>query len=102
MDYKKVYVSGKITGIKEEWARQNFKFACKDVKKYHGATIVVNPFDINPFLGIKCWTCYMISDIMEQRTCTASAFMQNWKDSRGAVIEYFLAKFVFKQEIIFL
>lgn len=101
-DIKRFYVSGKISGMKIEYAKQNFHFACLEVKKYHGADFVVNPFDVTPFLGIKHWMCYMINDIRKQRKCTHSAFLSNWKDSKGAVIEYFFAKFIFKQRIVFL
>ena len=99
---KAFYVSGKISGIPIEIAKQNFYFACKEVKKYHGADIVVNPFDIKPFLGLESWLCYMINDIRAQRKCTHSAFQKNWINSKGAVIEYFFAKFIFKQIIVFL
>jgi|ERR1035437_1537820 hypothetical protein len=101
-DIKRVYVSGQISGIKLEYAKQNFHFACKEVSKYHGADFVINPFYITPFLGIKNWLCYMINDIRKQRKCTHSAFQKNWTNSRGAVIEYFFAKFIFKQQIIWL
>lgn len=101
-EIKRVYVSGKISGIKLEYAKQNFQFACKEVVKFHEADFVVNPFDIQPFLGIKHWICYMINDIRKQRKCTHTAFMWNWKDSKGAVIEYFCAKFIFKHQIIWL
>ena len=101
-DIKRFYVSGKISGMKIEYAKQNFHFACKEVKKYHEDDIVVNPFDIKPFMGINNWLCYMINDIRALRKCTHTAFQQNWLESRGAVIEYFFAKFIFKQQIIFL
>lgn len=101
-EVKRIYVSGKISGIKLEYAKQNFHFACKTVIKYHEADFVINPFDINPFLGIKHWICYMINNIRKQKTCTHTAFQQNWKDSKGAVIEYFFAKFIFKHQIIWL
>lgn len=99
---RRIYISGRISGIKVEYAKQNFYFAAKEVKKYHKADIVVNPFDIKPFLGIKKWLFYMINDIREQRKCTHSAFQSNWTESKGAVIEYFFARFIFKQIIIFL
>ena len=94
---KKFYVSGKISGIPIEIAKQNFYFACKVLKKYHKADIV-----IKPFLGLENWLCYMINDIRAQRKCTHSAFQKNWINSKGAVIEYFFAKFIFKQIIVFL
>lgn len=123
---KRFYVSGKISGIKLEDAKQNFLFACKTVIKYHGADFVINPFDIKPIFGFRKrtrtiisaegvkhkhhwsefykekWILFMIPDILAQRKCTHSAFQQNWKDSKGAVIEYFFAKFIFKQGIVFL
>lgn len=80
----------------------NFAFAAKEVKQYHGATEVVNPFDIKPLFGVKKWIFFMIKDILAQRRCTHSAFQPNWTESKGAVIEYFFARFIFKQEIIFL
>ena len=99
---KRFYVSGKISGMKIEQAKQNFHLACLEVQKHHEADFVVNPFDVIPFLGIKHWIFYMINDIRKQRKCTHSAFQPNWKDSKGAVIEYFFAKFIFKQVIVFL
>ena len=99
---KKVYISGKITGIKLANAKINFYFAGKEVRDYHDATHIVNPFDIKPLFGLKIWICYMVNDIRQQKKCTHSAFQSNWKDSKGAVIEYYFAKFIFKHEIIFL
>ena len=100
--FKRIYISGKISGLHPEDARQNFQFAERELRTYHQTNNIINPFSIRPFLGIKCWLFYMISDIREQSTCTHSAFMYNWLESRGAVIEYFFARFIFKHHIIFL
>lgn len=83
-------------------ARMNFMIAKADVKLANRGADVVNPFDLRPFLGIKTWVCYMITDLVALRRCTHTAFMDNWTDSRGAVIEYYFAKFIYKQKIIFL
>lgn len=99
---KRIYLSGKISGLHPEIARQNFRFSERELCKFYNADEVVNPFNIRPFLGIRTWICYMITDIREQSTCTHSAFRWDWKDSRGAVIEYFFARFIFKQEITWL
>ena len=99
---KRIYLSGKISGLHPEDARQNFLFAEREIFTLHIPGEVVNPFNIRPFLGIRTWICYMITDIRELSTCTHAAFMYNWRDSRGAVIEYFFARFIFKQEIIWL
>ena len=101
-DIKRVYVSGQISGLKLEYAKQNFHFACLEVKKYHDADFVVNPFDVTPFLGIKKWLFYMIADLWQLRKCTHIAMQKNWIDSKGAWLEYGYAKFIFKQTIIFL
>ena len=101
----KIYISGKISGLSEHEYTKNFNDAAHETwVKYPDLYYVniVNPIRIKPFLGIKNWIFYMIADIREQRKCTHSAFQPNWIDSKGAVIEYFLAKFIFKQIIIFL
>ena len=102
VESKRIYLAGKISGLYIEKTRQNFMFAERELRTYHTPNEVVNPFNIRPFLGIRSWICYMITDIRELSTCTHAAFMFNWRESRGAVIEYFFARFIFKQEIIWL
>ena len=99
---KRIYLAGKISGLYLEKTRQNFMLAEREIFTLHSPGEVVNPFNIRPFLGIRTWICYMIADIRELSTCTHAAFMYNWRDSRGAVIEYFFARFIFKQNIIWL
>lgn len=101
MKKEKCYISGKISGINFLEANQNFKFAQYHIESDYNLT-TLNPFCIKPFLGLKIWICYMIADIWQQRKCTHTAFQKNWLDSKGAVIEYFFAKFVFKHKIIWL
>ena len=101
-DIKRFYVSGKISGMKIEYAKQNFHFACLEVQKFHEADFVVNPFDIQPFLGIKSWLCYMIADIAELHKCTHIAMQNNWIDSKGCHWEHYFAKFIFKIKVIYL
>ena len=96
----KYYLSGKITGLPPETVRYNFNVYSRELRDYFDA-IVINPLKLKPFL-VKCWLGYMITDIMTIRCCTHVAFMPNWTDSKGAVIEYFFAKFVFKKVIVFL
>ena len=63
---------------------------------------IINPLQINPFLGVKSWFCYMVSDLLELRKCTHIALMSNWKDSKGACIEHFVGKFILKLDVIYL
>ena len=99
---KRVYISGKISGLPIERVNLKFHCDCDEVLKHYEADFIVNPLDIKPFLGIKSWLCYMINDIRAQSKCTHTAFSYDWLDSKGAVIEYFFAKFIFKHQIIFL
>ena len=99
---RRVYISGQITGLDINYAKRNFASAVNKVIYDKKGDLTVNPFDIKPFFGIKKWLFYMIADIKAQRKCTHTAFQQNWKESKGAVIEYFFAKFIFKHQIIFL
>ena len=87
----KIYISGPISGKKIEYAMQNFKFAEKELKRYWCYKEIVNPFDIRPFLGIKNWWCYMITDLWELRKCNSIFMLRGWKRSRGACIEHLYA-----------
>jgi hypothetical protein len=99
---RRIYVSGQISGIDLDDAKQNFISACVKLQDSYCADFTVNPFDVKPFLGLKIWICYMINDVRAQSKCNYSAFQRNWIESRGAVIEYFFAKFIFRHKIIFL
>ena len=84
----KIYLSGQISGLKIEYAKQNFMFAENEVKKYWRYKTVVNPFNIKPFLGLKNWYCYMIADLWKLRKCDTIFMLRGWKNSRGACIEH--------------
>ena len=97
----KIYISGKISGLSEKEYKYNF-FECQDIINHKYGREWINPLDIKPFLGVKCWFCYMIMDLLALRKCTHIAMQRNWIDSKGSVIEYFFAKFIFKIKIIWL
>lgn len=86
----KVYISGKITGLPIYESRLYFLTA----KVYLECLkhTVINPFDLKPFLGIKTYFCYMISDLWNLMFCDAIYMLPNWKESRGARIENAFAK----------
>ena len=98
----RIYISGKISGLPIDEASQNFILAKTSIKIVRSSADVVSPFELRPFLGIRTWFCYMITDLLALRKCTHIALLPNWTDSRWAVIEYYFAKFVYKQKIIFL
>jgi hypothetical protein len=100
---KTIYISGRISGLDSKLAKRNFLNAAFETFKKQGFDCkIINPYGAKPFLGLKIWICYMITALRLQRKCTHAAFQKNWIDSRGAVIEYYFARFIFKQHIIFL
>lgn len=42
----------------------------------------------------------MIADLRELRKCDVIFVQDNWEDSKGAFIEVFLAKFVWKIKVV--
>jgi hypothetical protein len=84
------YISGKITGL-TNW-EINFHLSALSVLML--GYIPINPAKIKPLFGIKTYWCYMIADIWELLFCDAIYMQSNWKDSRGARIEYRVAKLI--------
>ena len=97
-----VYLSGRISGMPLEWAETNFFNAQCEVTKFYNADTIVNPLNIRPFLGVKKWLFYMISDLWQLRKCTHIAMQKNWIDSKGCHWEHYFAKFIFKIKVIYL
>lgn len=94
----KTYISGKISGLSESEYTENFRKTESYLRFDCGIKNVVNPLKIKPFLGIKSWTCYMIADIYQLLKCDAIYMMDNWYNSRGAMIELAIA-LLFKKKI---
>ena len=100
----KIYISGKISGLDKDEYEFQFKIARRRVFQETDCFLedIIIPLDIKPLFGIKKWLFYMIADIWQLRKCTHIAMQKNWIDSNGAIIEYFFAKLIFKQKIIWL
>ena len=101
----KVYLSGKITGKKIDIAMADFEFAKQQVLSnadllltgiYEGQILeVVNPFEINKHLikaGHANWARYMRNDIKALMDCDAIAMMPDWRQSKGARLEVYIAR----------
>ena len=88
---QKCYNSGKIGGMPYLKAFSNFYNADTEIKAM-GLT------PVNPMIkGLKASSPYwahMIADILLLAGCRHIYMQSNWKDSRGAKIEYKVAKFL--------
>lgn len=91
-----IYISGKISGLDIEVARLNF--ASAKIRLF--PDIVINPMEIEPMFGLSNWYCHMFADVWELFRCDSIYMLTNWKESRGARIEHFIAK-LFKINIYY-
>lgn len=87
---KKTYISGKITGLELPEAEQNFHKAGLFLKKKYGCDIINPMFDVE-YHPEKTWAEYMLEDIKLLFTCDSIYMLNNWKDSKGARIEFNIA-----------
>ena len=89
-----VYISGRISGLDIKEVTESFK-SCAMLIKVSGH-IPINPLNIKPLFGIKNYWCHMLADIWELLWCDTVWLQPNWKESRGARIEHFIAKLISK------
>ncbi len=92
----KTYISGKITGLTEAEARSNFKRAENYLHKLGHKT--VNPMTI-VHNHDKSWENFMREDLKAMFDCDTIFMLQGWRKSKGARIEYELARHL-KMKII--
>lgn len=104
MKQKRVYISGKISGLEKEEYDGNFRIARRafwSIFHEFGLSQIILPTQIKPLFGIKSYWCHMVADIFALLKCTHVAFQKNWIDSRGARIEMIVA-ILFNKKIIML
>jgi len=86
---KRIYISGKITGLPIEQAKANFK-EMEDKLSVAGYE-AVNPFVVMPYKPEATWADYMLADIAALFKCEAIVMLPDWNESRGAKIEHDIA-----------
>lgn len=86
---KRVYIAGKVTGLDTNEYRNNFAKAVEFATEYFGVE-TVNPI----LLGGEeyTWQENMKFCIAELLKCDTVIFIPGWETSRGAVLEYKIAK----------
>lgn len=87
----KIYISGQITGLDLEKAKQNFQQA-EDYLQAIGYSDIVNPMKIHPESNTYTWTQYMRADLKALMDCDAIFLLSNWTFSKGAMIEKRIAE----------
>jgi hypothetical protein len=90
-----IYISGQISGLPEAEALSNFAKA----KSYLEGRYQFNPNIkiISPMHDIKhehdkSWESYMKEDIHVLLRCDTIALLPNWRNSKGAKLEYLIAR----------
>ena len=90
---KKVFISGKVSGLPYVYAQKRFNRAAS---LFQGCE-VHNPVKLcEPYWS---WPRCMIVCLWHLMKCDTVVFMDNWQDSRGARIENRAARFFDKQII---
>ena len=87
---KKIYISGKITGM-ETLAEKLFSTAEQELKER--GFDPVNPFKLNHEHD-KSWNSYMKEDIKALCDCDVIFMLTNWRESPGATIELKIANYL--------
>ena len=88
---KKIYISGRITGLSIDVATKIFNNAEALLRKTYKCEII-NPMAAVIFEKGKTWEQYMLEDIEILFKCDAIFMMNNWKASKGACIEHAIAR----------
>jgi len=97
MKKQKIYISGKISGLEKEVVTANFAEAERVLNVLGYDTI--NP--MNSGLNEEYpWIMHMVVDIFNMLRCDGVYFLENYKESRGAKIEYRIAR-LFRMRILY-
>ena len=87
----KIYISGKITGTDDYQKR--FEDHAEKVRKLFPFVEIVNPVPVCAELPVgSSWPTYMEVCIDELRKCDMISMIPGWEDSKGACVEYYIAK----------
>ena len=78
---KRIYISGKISGLDLRVAQELFEQAALLLKE-HGY-IPVNPMELCPVNEAFTWKDYMKFDIKILCDCDGIYMLENWKESKG-------------------
>lgn len=100
----KIYISGKISAL--DYNKTKTIFERDEITLRQKGFDVANPFYFNKFEPLKSWNEYMINSCRHLFECDAIFMLKSWGQSKGARIEYEIAKelglkIIFENEINF-
>lgn len=88
MEPRKIYLSGKISGLPIDEARHNFNRLARYVRQVRGYdTIIINPLELNEGVDPADWKQCMYNCFEALAECDEAFFMPNWWTSDGSNIE---------------
>lgn len=90
MNKKKVYISGKVTGLPMAQAKRMFSEAEEHINRT-GKYEAVKPLKFDE-VPDKPWEYYMRKDIRLLMCCDMICPLPNWADSKGAKLEMHIAQ----------
>ena len=93
---RRIYISGKISGLPIEQATYNFAESAKICEREGKKPI--NPMTFKH--PLRFWIGYMVIDIIMLLTCSEIYLQSDWFESKGARIECKVAKFFRKKLIV--
>ena len=85
-----IYISGKITGAPNQ---NKHKFAAAEEHLQKFANVILNPHTL-PANHDKTWTSYMKVCIMSLCRADKVVVLDDWKNSKGAIREVMIAKWL--------
>lgn len=91
LDPKCIYISGQITGLEKGEAIKYFETA-ENLLRLAFECEIFNPIKDIEQSDDKTWEHYMLECIDRLFTCDVVYLLQNWESSRGARIEFNIAK----------
>lgn len=85
----KIYISGPITGVPDY--ADKFNHAQNELTVKYPTATLINPLFVEhpPFAD---WIDYMKADIKALLDCNAIYMMKGWQKSKGATLEFIIAK----------
>lgn len=88
----KTFISGRVSGINYEYAKRNFKKVEKALVKQGYEVVNPTKFCKKEWSWLRC----IIVCLWHLTKCDAVYFLRNYKNSKGAMIEYKIAKILGK------